>query len=281
MEKSRTDSLAPAGRGRRGNPHSTANTDAAAAALEYIRVVLCQPRHPGNIGAVARAMKTMGLSRLYLVQPERMAAGLPDAEAEARAAGAGDVLSAARFCESLAAALTGVSHAAAVTVRRRDIGPPEATARQAAQYLVDRATTAEVALVFGNETAGLANDQVMLCDLCVGIPANPAFSSLNLAAAVQVMTYELRQAALAGSPTANAGSPAPALAARDDVERLFAHFERTMTATGFLDPRQPKRLLPKLRRLFSRTGLEPDEINILRGFLSSVEALHKKCKHNT
>lgn len=250
--------------------------------LAHIRIVLCQPRHPGNIGAVARAMKTMGLSRLYLVEPERMVAGLPDAEAEARAAGASDILAAACFCDSLDQALSGVAHAAAVTARMRGIGPEAASAREVAEKFVAAARGAEVALVFGNESSGLRNEQVMRCDYCVTIPTNPEFSSLNLGAAAQVLAYEMRLAALAaggdevdgGSGGARGGgrSLSAEVAPRDDVERFFAHLERTMIATGFLDPAQPKRLLPKLRRLFGRTALERDELNILRGFLASVEA---------
>lgn len=277
MEKSKTKNLEPVESDLQESAHSTPNAGAASGALGRIRIVLCQPRHPGNVGAVARAMKTMGLSRLYLVAPERMVDGLPDAEAEARASGAGDVLAGARFCASLGEALTGVSHAAAVTARRREIGPPQVTARAAAQRLAAAARTAEVALVFGNETAGLTNDQVMRCDLCVAIPTDPEFSSLNLGAAAQVMSYELRQAVVdvdaGGSALAAAASPLVADAApREEIERFFVHLERTMIATGFLDPLRPKRLLPKLRRLFGRTGLEREEINILRGFLSAIEA---------
>lgn len=251
--------------------------------LARIRVVLCRPRHPGNIGAVARAMKTMGLNRLYMVTPERMVAGLPDSEAEARASGASDVLAAAVFCESLDAALAGVAHVAAVTARRRDIGPPGGDAREIAAILVAAAANSDVALVFGNETSGLSNEEVMRCDWCVTIPTNPDFSSLNLAAAAQVLAYELRMAVLTlggGALVAGAArggrSLSDEVAPREDVERLFEHLERTMTATGFLNPEQPRRLMPKLRRMFGRTALERDEINILRGFLSSVEDRREK-----
>lgn len=265
MEKSATNGREPVDHGLAESRHSTPN-----AVLDRIRVVLCQPRHPGNIGAVARAMKTMGLTRLVLVEPERMVRGLPDAEAEARASGAGDLLAAAAYCDSLDEALGGARLVAAVTARRREIGPPAFGPRQAAQRLVAAAQMQEVALIFGNETAGLTNDQVLRCDLCVRIPTNPDFSSLNLAAAAQVLCYELRQAAL-GDETAPPPleDPAP----REDIERFFAHLERTMIATGFLDPQRPRRLLPKLRRMFGRSGLEGEEINILRGFLSAVEAL--------
>jgi tRNA/rRNA methyltransferase len=265
---------------------STLNKVAPEALLGRIRIILCQPRHPGNIGAVARAMKTMGLSRLSLVRPERMVRGIADAEAEARASGAGDILAAAQFCESLDEALVGVSHAAAVTARRREIDPDIATARRAAKLLVAGARLADVALVFGNETAGLSNDEVLRCDLRVTIPANPDFSSLNLGAATQVLAYELRQEAFLGfgdegdDVAMRTGISLPArvaadLAPRELVEGFYEHLQRTMTTTGFFVHPQSTRLMPKLRRLFARTGLEREEINILRGFLSSVDSLER------
>lgn len=251
-----------------------------------MRVVLCRPRHPGNIGAAARALKTMGLSRLHLVTPERYAADDELAEALARASGAGDVLATATLCDSLDSALTGVVCAAAVTARVREIGPPRLAGREAApQLLAHAARGDEVALVFGSETAGLTNDEVIRCDLCVSLPANPAYSSLNLGAAVQVLCYELRLAALeAASPTGAAVGAAASEArdvlsppaTHDEVERLMLHLEAVMGATGFFDAGNPKRLMPKLRRLFGRAALERDEVNILRGFLASVDDFRRK-----
>lgn len=277
MEKNGSEKLAPALAGEAGSPHSTLNGTLASSPLGRIRVVLCEPRHPGNIGAVARAMKTMGLSRLFLVRPERMAPGLVDAEAEARASGAGDLLAAATFCDSLDAALSGVGYAAALTARAREIGPPDADARDGAQRLVANTARTEVALVLGNESSGLRNEQVMRCNLRVFIPTAEDFSSLNIAAAAQVLCYEIRQAALGLAPQS---VPVPTIvpAPRDDVERFFSHLQRSMEYTGFLDPAQPRRLLPKLRRLFGRSELEVEEINILRGFLSSVDALQQKSR---
>ena len=222
---------------------------------------------------MARAIKTMGLRRLYLVAPQRF----PDDEATARASGAADLLDSAVVCPSLADALAGCTFAMALSARSRDIGPPAATAREAAAVLVERAGAGEVALVFGGETSGLTNEDVQRCDLLVTIPTDEVYSSLNLGAAVQLLAYELRLAAVGDRlPPAKATPFSSAPATRDDVENFFVHLESTMVATGFLDPKQPRRLLPKLRRLFGRSGLERDEVNILRGFLASVDALQRK-----
>ena len=237
--------------------------------LDRVRVVLSHTSHPGNIGAAARAMKTMGLSRLVLVNPK----SFPDAQAVARAAGADDVLDQARVCASLDEALSGSILAIAVSARHRSIGPAPASARSAAADILVATEAGEVALLFGNETAGLSNAEVQRCQRTVFIPANPDYSSLNLASAVQLLCYELRLAAFDGTPpvatkTVPFASP---LATNDDVERFYAHLEGVMIATEFLDPNQPKRLLPKLRRLFARAQLERDEVNILRGILDAVE----------
>lgn len=235
-----------------------------AVALDRIRIVLSRTSHPGNIGAAARAMKTMGLGHLWLVQP----ASFPDPVAEARASGAGDLLAAARVVGSLEEALEGTILAAAVTARRRERSVPVRNAREAAPELVSFAEKGEVALVFGNETSGLTNDEVGLCSMPVTIPANPAFSSLNLGAAVQLLCYELRIAALDPVPPAE---PLPDLAAFEEVEGFHRHLERAMTVSGFYDPANPKRLLQRLRRLFGRIRLEKEEVNILRGIISALE----------
>lgn len=237
--------------------------------LSRIRVVLCRPSHPGNIGAAARAMKTMGLSSLCLVTPKQF----PDPEADTRATGAVDVLAGARVCASLDEALAGTVFAVALSARRRDLGPEPRQARDAVPDLLAMAGRGEVALVFGNETVGLSNDELQRCQVAATIPTNPDFSSLNLGAAVQVLCYEARMAAYGGRPEiAGTATPfASALATHDEVEGLYAHLERVMTETGFYNPEQPGRLMPKLRRLFGRVRLEKDEINILRGILSSTE----------
>jgi len=234
--------------------------------LARIRVVLSHTSHPGNIGAAARAMKTMGLSRLYLVNPRCF----PDPQASAMAAGADDVLASARVCATLAEALAGTRFATAMTARRRGLATEPLWAREAAGELAQLACHDEVALVFGNETAGLSNEEVSLCARWAKIPTDPAWSSLNLAQAVQVMCYELRMASVdAGAPPPinDAGEPA----SHEEVEGLIAHLERAAVGSGFLDPAQPKRLIPRMRRMFARAGLEKEEVNILRGMLSSFE----------
>lgn len=234
--------------------------------LERIRIVLSHPSHPGNIGATARAMKTMGLSRLYLVNPKLF----PDPQADAMATGAVDVLIQATICTSLAEALAGTVSATALTSRRRDLATAPTWARPAAAQLVADASIGEVALVFGNETAGLSNEEVSLCRRWALIPTDPEFKSLNLAQAVQILCYELRMACVdVGPPPAvtEAGEPA----SHEEVEALIGHLERAAIASGFLDPAKPKRLIARMRRMFSRAGLEKEEVNILRGMLSSFE----------
>jgi tRNA/rRNA methyltransferase len=237
--------------------------------LDRIRVVLSHTSHPGNIGAAARAMKTMGLSRLLLVNPKRF----PDDQAVARAAGAEDILAQAEVYATLDAALADTVHAYALSARHRNLGPPAMPARLAATDILARAGEGEVALLFGNETAGLSNAEVQRCQRTVFIPANPEYTSLNLASAVQLLCYELRLAAFDGRPpvVSKAVPFASPLAAYQDVERFFQHLERVMVVSGFLDPQRPRRLVPKLRRLFGRAELESDEINILRGLLDAVE----------
>lgn len=235
-------------------------------ALERIRIVLSHPSHPGNIGAAARAMKTMGLSRLYLVRPK----SFPDPQADALATGAIDVLAAARVVDSLAEALAGTVSATALTGRRRELATEPLWARQAAAELVATTPTGDVALVFGNETAGLSNDEVAQCRRWALIPTSPDYKSLNLAQAVQILAYEVRLAALGAGALpeiADAGKPA----SHEEVEALMAHLERAVIGSGFLDPAQPKRLMPRMRRMFARAGLEKEEVNILRGILSAFE----------
>jgi len=238
--------------------------------LSRIRVVLCRPSHPGNIGAAARAMKTMGLSDLRLVEPRTF----PDPEADARATGAVDLLKSAKITASLPEALAGAFFVVALSARRRELGPPSGQPREMVDRLLAQAEHGQVALVFGNETVGLTNDEIQQCHAVVTIPANPEFSSLNLGAAVQVLCYEIRMAALTRLPSPAEATVTPVssrLATHDEVEGLYAHFAAVMTETGFLNPAHPGRLLPKLRRLFSRTRLERDEINILRGILAATQ----------
>lgn len=249
--------------------HSPSPSLALAQALDRICIVLSHTSHPGNIGAAARAMKTMGLSRLTLVNPKCF----PHDEAIARSAGADDILLDATLCQTLDDALAGCVFAVAVSARHRSLGPKPLQAREAAPDILNLALGGDVALVFGNETSGLSNEEVQRCQRTVFIPANPDYTSLNLGAAVQLLCYEMRMAAFAGRPpvVTKAVPFASPLATNDDIERLYAHLERVMVTTGFLDPDHPKRLMPKLRRLFGRSELERDEISILRGILDAVE----------
>lgn len=237
--------------------------------LSRIRIVLCRPSHPGNIGAAARAMKTMGLSRLHLVLPKQF----PDPEADIRATGAVDLLEKAKIHESLQEALAGSVFAIALSARRRDLGPMVGEPRAMMADLLTQAEHGEVALVFGNETKGMSNEEVLQCQAAVAIPTNPDFSSLNLGSAVQVLCYEARMAAFHGKPPVADPRVTPfasALATHDEVEGLYAHLASVMTETGFYNPENPGRLMPKLRRLFGRARLEKDEINILRGVLAAT-----------
>ena len=229
--------------------------------LENFRIVLCQTSHPGNIGSTARAMKTMGLHELYLVQPKKF----PHAEATALAAGAADVLDNAKVCETLAEALTGCAFAIGLSARKRQLSHELVDVRQAAQNASQIAVTQPVALVFGTEMSGLSNAELDHCQQLAMIPADPEFSSLNLAAAVQVMCYELRMALLGGHMELE--SLEQPLASNEDLEMLYRHMEETLIQIGFLNPAAPGRLMQRLRRLYARARPEKEEVNILRGIL--------------
>lgn len=238
--------------------------------LSNIRIVLVETSHPGNIGAAARAMKTMGLTQLCLVSP----VDYPCAEATARASGADDVLAAARVVDSLEEALAGCRLVIASSARRRTRRWPPLGTREAATRAVTEAGQGEVALVFGRERTGLTNDELDHAHYLVTIPANPDYSSLNLAAAVQVLAYELRMAHLALTeqmPVAlESDEPGEAPASAEDVERFFVHLQETLVALDFLDPENPRHLMRRLRRLFNRVRLSDNEINILRGILTAA-----------
>ena len=227
-------------------------------------VVLSRPSHPGNIGSAARAMKTMGFGDLRLVAPK----DFPSAEADALASGALDVLSGARVFATLEEALADAVLAVGFSSRPRDLSHPLRALREMAADIVTQAAAGRVALVFGNETFGLTNEELARCQWLATIPANPRYASLNLAAAVQVACYELATTAAAFSP---ATDPARTPATLDEVEAYYAHLERLMVASGFLDPAQPKRLMERIRRLYARAGLEREEVKFLRGMLASFE----------
>jgi tRNA (cytidine32/uridine32-2'-O)-methyltransferase len=229
-----------------------------------VRFVLCQTSHPGNIGAAARAMKTMGFSELVLVSPKEF----PSAEAEARASGAGDILAAARTVDTLEEAVADCGLVVGASARRRKLRWPELDSRECAVEALQAAVSSPAAIVFGTERSGLSNEQMARCNALVYIPANPDYSSLNLAAAVQLIAYELRYAQGDFIPPQKPEWP-PALAG--DMELFYEHLERVMTASGFLKADNPRHLMRKLRRLFTRVSPDEQELNILRGLLSSVE----------
>lgn len=230
-----------------------------------IRFVLVETSHPGNIGAAARAMKTMGFSELVLVAP----VDFPHPDAVARATGADDVVASARVCGSLDEALAGCELVLGASARQRSIAWPAHTPRDAAKLVAGEFRDRQVAVVFGRERTGLDNSELERCHALITIPANPDFSSLNIAAAVQVIAYELRVALL--EPALDAPEPDARLVTADELDHLYTHFERVMLDTGFLDPERPRHLMRRLRRLFNRAHLDENELNILRGFLSSVE----------
>lgn len=236
----------------------------ALAALARVRVVLSRPSHPGNIGSAARAMKTMGLAQLRLAAPK----SFPDAAADALASGALDVLERAQVFDTLEQAIGDAVLAVGFSARSRDLSHPPRALRDAAPLILATAATAPVALVFGNETFGLTNEELARCQMLAMIPANPAYASLNLAAAVQVACYEIATHASAFAvPAAPDHEPATV----EEIEAFFAHLERAMIASGFLDPAMPKRLMERMRRLFARAGLERAEVQFLRGMLASFE----------
>jgi tRNA/rRNA methyltransferase len=243
------------------------------------RFVLVEPSHPGNVGAAARALKTMGFSRLVLVAP-RIPQVQSDPEAIAMASGADDVLAGAHVVPTLADALAGAQWSLALTARTREYGPPPRPPRDAVLEARRQVPHGDIALVFGNERTGLSNEDVERCSALAHIPANPAYSSLNLAQAVQVLAYELRLAYLGGAALPEAGAAEPAvatpLAASEDIERMFVHLENALIALEFLDPANPKKLMSRLRRLFARSGLEREEVNIVRGIAKHILLLKGK-----
>ncbi|MDX8400141.1 MAG: RNA methyltransferase [Gallionellaceae bacterium] len=241
--------------------------------LKNVRVVLSHTSHPGNIGAAARAMKTMGVETLYLVNPRHF----PDAHANTMSAGADDVLRNAVVCSSIDEALHGTVFVAAMTARLRDISHEVLTPREAMPLLAQQAVQHPVALLFGTETAGLTNEEMCKSHLLVRIPANPQYSSLNLAAAVQVACYELSVAMEYAGLNKRQIEVEPAK--HEELERLYVHMEEVLTLTGFFRSKQPNKLMHKLRRLYARAGLEQEEVNILRGILSATASYNARLKN--
>lgn len=229
-----------------------------------VRIVLVGTTHPGNIGAVARAMKNMGFRELVLVAPRFF----PHEEATARASGAEDVLEQARVVDSLQEALEGCHFAAGASARARAIEWQTMQVRECAVELAMQGAAGNVAVVMGPEKSGLSNEQLDRCQVLLSIPADPSFSSLNLAMAVQVICYELRLATLE-APAVEPPEIPPATV--EEMEYFYRHLETVLTGTGFLDPDNPRTLMRRLRRLFIKSAPDRNEINILRGILTAFE----------
>jgi tRNA/rRNA methyltransferase len=256
-----------------------------ARAFSRVRFVMVEPSHPGNVGSAARAIKTMGFSTLALVNP-RLPGMTAQPEAVALASGAGDVLANATLHDTLEEALAPVTLAFALTARVRDLGPPPCDIRQAAALARDHLDAHEgggVAIVLGTERAGLTNAQIAACHRICHIPANPEYSSLNVAQALQLAAWELRYALLAASGASLLpDSPGQARdmgaepASVEAVQALLAHWEEALVAVKFLDPRHPKKLMPRMRHLFSRSALSRDEVDMMRGVCTAMLALARK-----
>jgi tRNA/rRNA methyltransferase len=232
--------------------------------LNNVRVVLSHTTHPGNIGAAARAMKTMGLHHLYLVNPRHF----PDPQADAMSAGADDLLRNAVVCDSIDEALRDCVFVVAMTARLRDISHEVLTPREAMPLLAHHAAQQQAALLFGTEMSGLTNEEMGKSHVLVRIPANPQYSSLNIAAAVQVACYELSVAMLYAGLSLRQIEIEPAK--HEEVERFYIHLEKVLRQIGFFNTKHPNKLMQKLRRLYARARLEQEEINILRGILSAT-----------
>lgn len=246
--------------------------------LNNVRIVLCATSHPGNIGSTARAMKTMGFKNFYLVTPQHY----PDPQATALAAGATDVLDNAIVTNTLSEALVGCAFAIGLSARKRNLSHEIVTPKEAAKQGLQIAQNQQIALVFGTEMSGLSNAELDCCQLLAMIPANPEYSSLNLAMAVQVMCYEMRMQALendAQQGNNDAAYSAAELANNEDLERFYSHLEETLIHIGYLNPSAPKKLFERLRRLYARARLEKEEVNLLRGILTLSVTPKKHTKY--
>jgi len=230
---------------------------------QNVRIVMVHTTHPGNIGAAARAMKNMCLTELVLVAPREF----PCAEATARASGADDVLASARVVDSLADAVSDCRIVIGASARLRSVAWPVVAPREAARLAASEARAGAVSIVFGRESSGLSNDELDLCTHLVHIPTNPDYSSLNVAMAVQVLSYELMQAAGEPLPAVEENDP---VASNAEMEGFFRHLEQALDEIGFTDELRAHKLLRRLRRLFHRAAPDSEEVNILRGILSAV-----------
>lgn len=235
--------------------------------LEQIRIVLVETSHTGNIGSAARAMKTMGLTNLWLVSPLVK----PDSQSIALAAGASDIIGKANIVNSLDDAVSGCSLVVGTSARNRSLPWPMLDPRECGVKMAREALASPVALVFGRERVGLTNDELQKCHYHVSIPANPEYSSLNLAMAVQVLAYEIRMAWLAQMQKEQPDYPEAVYPLTDDLERFYQHLEQTLYQTGFIRSSNPGQIMGRLRRLFTRARPESQELNILRGILASID----------
>lgn len=234
--------------------------------LSSIRIILVATSHPGNIGSTARAMKTMGLTSLYLVTPK----SFPDYKAREMSAGADDLLDNAVVTQTLDEALAGCQLIFATSARPRGLSLQGFLPASCAELVSEQKDDTQIAIVFGREHAGLTNEELLKCHYHINIPSNPDYSSLNLAQAVQIVAYELRMKLL--SPKAAVSSrEGEALASADEVERFYEHLKELLIETQFLKISNPRRLMLRVRRLFNRINLEQMEVNLLRGMLSQVQ----------
>ncbi len=236
-----------------------------------LRIILVDTSHPGNIGAVARAMKTMGFSDLRLVNP-RFDDALSNPDAIAFASGAQNILASAKVVDKIEDALVDCHFVAAVSARLREFSPPVIVPRDFADKLVGT-NQQNVALVFGSERYGLPNEIVMNCNVLINVPANPDYSSLNLAQAVQILVYECRmramQTMLPQGQNQVIGFQGE-MASSEQIDGMYQHLEKALIAIEFLNPDNPKKLMPRLKRLFSRAQLETEEVNIMRGIAKRI-----------
>jgi tRNA (cytidine32/uridine32-2'-O)-methyltransferase len=241
--------------------------------LDNIRIVLVNTSHPGNIGGVARAMKNMGLSRLYLVEPRQY----PDEQAEWRAVSAGDVLEQAVVTSTLEEAVGDCQFVVGTSARGRSIPWPLLDPRRCAEQMAEASDRQQVAILFGREDRGLTNDELRLCNLHLHVPTSEDYSSLNLAMAVQIVCYELRMLQVADQlPEAADDQWDEPFATSENMERYYTHLEETLVDIEFLDPAAPRQLMPRLRRLYSRVRLDKMELNILRGILTETQKRVRK-----
>lgn len=243
---------------------------------ENIRIVLVETSHTGNMGSAARAMKTMGLSNLYLVNPQVQ----PDSHSIALSAGASDVIGNAKIVSSLDEAIAGCELVIGTSARSRTLPWPMVEPRECGEKSVKAALTAPVAIIFGRERVGLTNDELQKCNYHLYIPTNPEYGSLNLAMAVQLVSYEIRMAFLASQnesqPAHNEEEDEVHYPPADDMERFYTHLESVLNESGFIRKAHPGQIMNRLRRLFARAHPEVQELNILRGILTSVEKWAKK-----